>query len=195
MAEEKDYNSEDTQRLETLAFHFTQVCKRLSQDREHWAETGKDLNKAVNNLNATLQKFAELEKQTKEQVAAVMTKESREVARTIASSLNEKTQEVFTKQTKEAADYLGRVLSNAKDTLEDYQLSIGSIRKWFLIGIIFSSLIGNIVAGLGVYYFLADTENNNAITIIKEIRAIERKEKIPTPSATHRSKIQSKLLK
>ena len=73
MAENKPQNSsrygeEVIEKLETLAFHFTQVCKRLSQDREHWAESGKELTKAVESLSNTLQQFTELEKKTREQV-------------------------------------------------------------------------------------------------------------------------------
>ena len=49
------FKVKEIEQLETLAFHFTQLSKRLSQDREHWSETGKDLSKNVETLDKTIQ--------------------------------------------------------------------------------------------------------------------------------------------
>jgi len=53
-----------------------------------------------------------------------------------------------------------------------------------LFGIILSSLIGNILAGIAVYHFLGNMQDRNAIEIIKEIRAVEREEKAPSNHKT-----------
>jgi phage-related tail protein len=153
--EKQDSREKDIEQLETLAFHFTQLSKRLSQDREHWAETGKDLTKACEKLDKTIQQFAELEKKLKEQVTAVLQQESREAAWAIAKACRETTQKVLTEQINTIADYLSRAVYQAGGTLADYQGEIKSLRKWFLIGITLSALVGNILGGIFVYYLLA----------------------------------------
>ena len=153
--EKQNSREKDIEQLETIAFHFTQLSKRLSQDREHWAETGKDLTKAVGKLDKTVQAFAELEKKLKEQVTAVLQQESREAAWAIAKACRETTQQVLAEQINATADYLNRAVHQASGTLADYQGEIKSLRKWFLIGITLSALVGNILAGIIVYYLLA----------------------------------------
>ncbi len=184
--QEQGEKDKDVEQLEMLAFHFTQVCKRLSEDREHWAETGKDLTKSVNNLNETLQKFAQLEKRVAEQVAIVISEGSYNAARIIASSTGEKTKEVLSQQIKTTTDHLSTVIREACSTLTDYKWQVEGIKKWFLFGIIMSSLVGNILAGIGVYHFLGNMQDRKAIEIIKEIRAMKREEK--TPASTSRTR-------
>lgn len=184
--QEQGEKDKDVEQLEMLAFHLTQLSKRLSRDREHWAETGKDLSKAVNDLNEILQKFTQLEKRVAEQVAAVITQGSHNAAKDIASSLGEKTSRVLTEQVKVVANHLNKTVREASETLVSYQWQIGSLKKWFLFGIILSSLVGNILAGIGVYHFLGNMQDRKAIEIIKEIRAMKREEK--TPASTSRTR-------
>lgn len=153
--EEQDSREKDIEQLETLAFHFTQLSKRLSQDREHWAETGKDLTKAIEKLDKTIQSFTELEKKLKEQVTAVLQQESREAAWAIAKACRETTQQVLSEQINTTADYLNKAVYQASSTLTDYQGEIKNLRKWYLIGIIVSVFFGNILGGITVYYLLA----------------------------------------
>ena len=186
---EQQLGKKDIEQLEMLAFHLTQVCKRLSTDREHWAESGKDLSKAVNNLNQTLQRFTELEKKVAEQVSIVISEGSYNAAGVIAESAGEKAQQVLTKQIKEVANHLNTVIREACSTLTDYKWQVGSLKKWFLIGITFSSLIGNILAGIVVYHFLGNMHDRNASEIIKEIRNLVRVEE--SPSSRPKNKVHN----
>lgn len=144
----------EIEQLETLAFHFTQLSKRLSQDREYWAETGKDLGQAVENLHKTIESFADLEQTLKTQVTAVLQQESREAAQAIAQACRDTTQQVLGAQIKVTADHLSQVVYQTSHTLTQYQGEVKSLKTWFLMGVTLSALIGNILAGIAVYYFL-----------------------------------------
>ena len=183
---DQQLGKKDIEQLEMLAFHFTQICKRLSQDREHWAESGKDLSRAVENLSKVLQQLSKLEDRIKEQVTSVISRESHHAAGVIAESVGEGAQQVLTKQIKEVANHLNTVIREACSTLTDYKWQVGSLKKWFLIGITFSSLIGNILAGIVVYHFLGNMHDRNASEIIKEIRNLVRVEE--SPNSTPKSK-------
>lgn len=120
--------AKEIDQLETLAFHFTQLSKRLSQDREYWAETGKDLSKTVEALHQTIQGLAGLEKALKEQVTVVLQQEGQAAAQTIAKACGETTQRVLRDQIEVTADGLNQTVDQARQTLSQYQGEVKSFQ-------------------------------------------------------------------
>lgn len=144
----------EIEQLEALAFHFTQLSKRLAQDCEHWAATGQELTKAVAALQQILQRLIDVERQWPEQLAWTLSQESKIAAATLAQALGEATEQVLTEQLKTTAEYLNRIVSQARETLMAYQGQVQSLKRWWWLGIIASSCLSSLLAVMVGYYIM-----------------------------------------
>ena len=152
--EELSATTPEIEQLEALAFHFTQLSKRLAQDCEHWAATGQELTQAVANLQQVLQRLTELEPRLKDQVVITLSQESKAAVATIAEALSVATEQVLTEQLKTTADDLKKIVNRARETLMVYQGQVQSLKRWWWLGLIASSCLSSLLAGMVVYYIM-----------------------------------------
>lgn len=151
---EEDLNQkppESWQRLEAVAFHFTQLYQRLVQDRDNWAVTGGDLADAVKAFEKQLRHLETLDEQLRQQLSHSLENNTRQAVDRLTDSFKQGTQAVLVEEIKGSADDLLKIVQEAKYVLSIYQQEMAHARKWW-IGIAFiSALSGSMIGGLTLY--------------------------------------------
>lgn len=144
---------EPQDRLETVAFHLTQLYQRLAQDRDSWAMTGGDLAEALEAFEKQLQQLATLEERLRQQLKESIEEKTRQVTAIMSDSFKQATKVVLSENIEETADHLIKIFQNADQILSHHQQDIANTKKWWL-GIAFiSALLGGILGG-AIFYLL-----------------------------------------
>lgn len=142
---------ESPERLETVAFHLTQLYQRLAQDRDHWAMTGDHLAEAVKIFDQQLQQLATLEERMKQQVTQSLATETQQAIDQLRDSFQQAIRTVLANTLKDTADDLVKMVQEAKHTLKAHQQDIANTRKWW-IGLAFISAVsGGIISNVIIY--------------------------------------------
>lgn len=143
---------EPHERLETVAFQFTQLYQRLSQEFDRWAVTGGTLADAVETFEKQLQQLATLEERVKQQLNESIEEKTKQVIVIMFDSFKQATKAILSEDIEKTADHLIKIFQKADQILSHHQQDMANTRKWW-IGIAFmSALSGGVLGGLILYY-------------------------------------------
>lgn len=150
--EVKDYPAQEN--LEIVAFHLTQLYQRLSQDFDRWAVTGNDLMQTVKTLDHQVEKFKKLDEEVRKQLDHSLEKAIQDITISFTRSLEQTTQTVLAREITSVADNLYRTVQKVEQSLQGYKKQIQYLRTWDMIVNLLSAVVGGLIAGAVIYYFV-----------------------------------------
>ena len=147
-----------TNNLASLIMLLQKLYEQLTTDRQQWAGTGKDMATLITTLETHLQTFKSLQPDFKMQVTTVLKDEAQQAAHTVATSLQKSLIQTLAQDLNPMLQPLAQATTTAQHQLKEQRQTLQYYFWWFILGIIFSSVLGGLIVRYGLQTQFSDYE-------------------------------------